>query len=132
MSSSAWSGFMQKSQKSQLKEKSKLSSRKRKLSPGSTKKNSDQGPSTKKRKMSNVQIECPICKKKLLSNLINFHMEEHFVADKQNQDKENDDNILPSKPSSTPKSTPKSNKNETKICPLFTSGALPSRPPIQT
>ena len=171
MASSAWSCFMKKSQKQQLKAKSKINSRKRKLNPGSINGTNDsaQPPATKKRKISNIQsIKCPVCHKKLLSNLINFHIEEHFTDCNQNKDKENNNNnnhnhnnrntsetsvnslttnisstniecnentnnsspitspiTLPSKPSS-PKSTSSNEQKTPKICPLFTSGALPA------
>eukprot|EP01084_Bolivina_argentea_P068011 123762_1 len=132
-----WDSFMQKSRKQQSKSKSKTprtssNDKKRKLNPNSTNK---QSPAPKKRKISTISyIKCPMCNKDILSHLIDFHLEEHFI--KQNT------NTKHKKPSEKSSNTNNSNSNNTnsnsqpktaskpipkaKICPLFTSGALPS------
>lgn len=108
MSSNPWSGFMQKTQKQQLIRKSKsrtdrTRNRKRKA-PDPDPKNGTPttGPIKKKRRISKLErVTCPICNKLYLSNLINFHIEEHFLNTNSGQSGENKENIPSSQSSST-------------------------------
>eukprot|EP01083_Nonionella_stella_P302116 1040368_1 len=122
MSSSGWSGFMQKSQKQQSKSQSKpkpraSNSKKRKLSLNTNNDNelSNSRP-TKRRKLSNTiqHVQCPMCNKQILSHLVNFHMEEHFLKQTPSKISNNSANPISTTTSKPPQSTTNNNASKPK------------------